>query len=242
METGIHELTAGYALDALEADERRAYEDHLPDCAQCQKDLVSFWEVTGALALAATGPEPPPELRERIIAAARAESQGSDAPIETSNVVAFRRRRFGSSQALSTLAAIAAVALIALGWWAVSLHDNLADTKSALAEQRTVTGVLADTGAQRVTLAAGSGTLVNGSRGAVLVVDDLEPAAAGKTYEVWVIRKGVPASSGLFAGGSHSVVLVQHAVATGDVVAVTLEKAGGAKTPTSTPVVASNPA
>ena len=85
-------------------------------------------------------------------------------------------------------------------------------------------------------------TLVNGSRGAVLVIDGLAAAGAGKTYQVWVVRKGAaPASSGLFAGGSHSVVLVQHAVSAGDVVAVTLERAGGAKAPTTTPVVASHP-
>ena len=29
MEPGIHELTAGYALDALDPEERRAYEEHL---------------------------------------------------------------------------------------------------------------------------------------------------------------------------------------------------------------------
>ena len=99
MEIGIHELTAGYALDALEPDERQAYEEHLPDCAQCQEDLVSFWEVTGALALAATGPEPPPELRERIIAAARAETQ---------TVVPFRPRRFWPDRVSGAIAAIAA--------------------------------------------------------------------------------------------------------------------------------------
>ena len=232
MEIGIHELTAGYALDALEADERQAYEDHLPDCAQCQEDLVSFWEVTGALALAATGPEPPPELRERIVAAARAEKQ---------TVVPFRPRRFRPGQALGAVAAIAAVALVALGWWAISLHNNLTDTRSALAEQRTVAGVLADSSARRVSLAAGSGTLIDGAAGSVLVVDGLSPAPAGRTYQVWVVRKGVAQSSGLFTGGSHSVVLVQHEVATGDVVAVTLERAGGAKTPTTTPVAASRP-
>ena len=56
METSIHELTAGYALDALEPAEREAYEAHLDGCAQCQEELASFWEVTGALAVAADGP------------------------------------------------------------------------------------------------------------------------------------------------------------------------------------------
>jgi anti-sigma-K factor RskA len=233
MEIGIHELTAGYALDALEADERQAYEDHLADCAQCQEDLLSFWEVTGALALAATGPEPPPELRDRIIASARAEAQ---------TVVPFRPRRFGTGQAFSAVAAIAAVGLIALGWWAVSLHGNLADTRSALAAQRTVASVLADGSARRIPLAAGNGALVNGVGGSVLVVDGLSPAPAGRTYQVWVVRKGMtPASSGLFAGGRDSIVLVRHELTTGDVVAVTLERAGGAKAPTTAPVAASRP-
>jgi anti-sigma-K factor RskA len=233
MEIGIHELTAGYALDALEPDERQAYEEHLADCPQCQADLVSFWEVTGALALAATGPEPPPELRDRIVAAARAEAQ---------TVVAFPSRRQAPRQILGAVAAIAAVALVALGWWAISLHGKLGDTRSALAEQRMVAGVLADTSAQRVSLAAGNGTLVKGADGSVLVVDGLKPAPAGHTYQVWVVRKGMaPASSGLFAGGNHSVVLVRHDVANGDVVAVTLERAGGAKAPTTKPVAASNP-
>ena len=233
MDNGIHELTAGYALDALDADERRAYESHLADCAQCQEDLASFWEVTGALALAATGPEPPAELRERIVAAARAETQ---------TVVPFRPRRFQPGHALGAVAAIAAVGLVALGWWAISLHTNLADTRSALAEQRTVARVLADTSARRISLTSGSGTLVDGTTGAVLVLNGLSPAPSGRTYQVWVMRKGkAPAPSGLFAGGGHSVVLVRHDVANGDVVAVTLERAGGAKAPTAAPVAVSHP-
>jgi anti-sigma-K factor RskA len=238
METGIHELTAGYALDSLEDDERRAYEEHLDDCPRCQEELASFWEVTGALALAATGPEPPPELRGRILESVRAEGKE-----ELQNVVPLRpRRRFGPPQILGAVAAIAAVALIAVGWWAISLHSRLADTRSALSDQRTVGLVLADSAAHRAPLAAGTGSLVSGTGGSVLVVDGLSPAPSGKTYQVWVVRKGTPPiSSGLFAGGGHSVVLVEHPVTTGDVVAVTLEHAGGAKAPTSAPVAASHP-
>ena len=39
MEAGIHELTAGYALDALDPDERSAYEAHLAGCEQCRHEL-----------------------------------------------------------------------------------------------------------------------------------------------------------------------------------------------------------
>src|SRR5919197_6599041 len=73
MEAGIHELTAGYALDALDADERRTYEAPLEDCGRCRRELTSFWSVTEALAVASSGPVPAPELRGRILDAARAE-------------------------------------------------------------------------------------------------------------------------------------------------------------------------
>ena len=40
MEVGTHELTAAYALDALDPEERRAYEAHLATCPQCNRLLV----------------------------------------------------------------------------------------------------------------------------------------------------------------------------------------------------------
>ena len=84
MEISLHELTAGYALDALDPAERDAFEAHLEGCEQCQEELASFWEVTGGLAAAADGPAPSPALRERILEAARAEGQ---------NVVPLSSRR-----------------------------------------------------------------------------------------------------------------------------------------------------
>ena len=75
MEISLHELTAGYALDALDPAEREAFEAHLEGCERCQEELASFWEVTGGLAAAADGPAPSPALRERILEAARAEGQ-----------------------------------------------------------------------------------------------------------------------------------------------------------------------
>jgi anti-sigma-K factor RskA len=104
----LHELTAAYALDALDADERRAYEEHLAGCDRCRADLRDLGETAGVLALAAGGPAPSAGLRDRILLAAREEGP--------SNVVAIRssRRRW---YAIGAAAAVAAVGL-AIGLWA----------------------------------------------------------------------------------------------------------------------------
>ena len=78
--------------------------------------------------------------------------------------------------------------------------------------------------------------------GAVLIVDDIEVAPEGKTYEAWVIDDGVAAPAGMFAGGpGRSVVKLDHPVSTGSLVAVTIEDAAGADQPTSKPIVTSPP-
>jgi anti-sigma factor RsiW len=103
METGIHELTSGYALDALDAEERRVYEAHLPDCERCRTELASLSSVTEALAVGASGPVPSAELRGRILAGAHAEPQV---------VVPFQPRRRRAVPAISAVAAVAAIVAV----------------------------------------------------------------------------------------------------------------------------------
>ena len=55
----LHELAAGYALDALDDDEHAAFEQHLAECEQCATDVLAFRETAALLAYAAEGPEPP---------------------------------------------------------------------------------------------------------------------------------------------------------------------------------------
>jgi len=227
METGIHELTAGYALDALDAEEREAYEAHLETCEPCQAELASFWETADALALASAGPAPSAALRERILADAREERQV---------VVPFERPRRPLVPVFAAVAAVAAAVAIGIGVWANHVSGELDRTRSTLE-------VLVDPGSQTVGLTAGQGRLVVDPHGqAVLVVHGLSPAPAGKTYETWIIDSGKPVSAGLF-GGQHgtSVVDVAGRVGDGSVVAVTVEQDGGADAPTTKPVVASQP-
>ena len=234
MEAGIHELTAGYALDALDADERSAYEAHLRDCESCQQDLASFYETSEALAVAASGPAPSPALRERILADVRA---------EPAQVVPLESRRRRTAPVLGAVAAIAAVVALALGLWGSSLSSDLDETRAALARARAASAVVADPNARTVDLAEGSGRLVVDASGrAALVLTDLGPAPSGRTYQAWIIEGDNPIPAGVFPGEDGlDVVLVDGDVADGEVVAVTVEKAGGAKTPNLPPIVASDP-
>ena len=68
MATDPHADVAPYALDALDADEERAFEEHLASCEACREELASLREATAALAYGAVGPAPPPELKQRILA------------------------------------------------------------------------------------------------------------------------------------------------------------------------------
>ena len=66
------DAAAPYALGALTAEERAAFEAHLADCAVCRADVQALGEVSGLLAHAAAAATPPPALRERILREARA--------------------------------------------------------------------------------------------------------------------------------------------------------------------------
>ena len=237
METGIHELTAGYALDALDADKRAAYEAHLQGCETCRQELGSFWQTTEALAVAASGPAPGPALRERILADARAE--------QPQNVVALESRRRPLAPVLGAVAAVAAIVALGIGLWGANVSSKLDDTRSALERSEAAAAVLADPDAQSVALQAGEGRLVVGSDGrAVLVVDGLDPAPPGKTYETWIMPGGSveeASPAGLFTGreGTENVA-IDGTVRAGELVAVTVEPSGGVDSPTTSPVVASH--
>lgn len=66
------ESAAPYALGALDADERAAFEAHLAACDVCGSEVREMREVAGLLALGGPPVAPPAGLRERVVAGARA--------------------------------------------------------------------------------------------------------------------------------------------------------------------------
>lgn len=230
----LHDLVAPYALDALDEDERASFERHLVTCDQCVTQLAELQEATTALAYAAEGPEPPLELRERILAAAREDGGAT--------VIQLPKRNW-LLPAATAAAAVAAVVAVAVGIWAVSLANDLDRERDARRAEAKAIALLASD-AERRPLTGGRGALLLASDGsAALVTCDLATAPKGKTYEAWVIANEVARPAGLFRGGGDcDVKVLTRPVPRDATVAVTLEGEGGADQPTSMPLFAARPA
>ena len=218
----MHDLTAAYALDALDADEAREYEEHLATCERCRADLAQLGGAASALAFAVESPAPPEALRSRILDAARAERP---------NVVPMHSRWTGVMRPVAAVAAVAALAAVGLGIWALSLSRSLDRERSARAR---VEQLLADPDAARVRVSGKTtGTLVVARNGeAALIVSKLDRAPSGSVYEAWVIHNGKPLRAATFAGGGKTALVgLERRVPPDSLVAVTLERKPGAATP-----------
>ena len=151
-----------------------------------------------------------------------------------------------SGPILLGIAAVLGLLAVGLGSWAfVSLDARARTVRQTVTVTRSSQRIdqalplLASPSTERIPLAHSVGRIVLAvdPRGrALLVVHDLGKAPAGKSYQAWVIPPGktVPVSAAVF-GGAEPVVILRPAVARGAVVAVTLERDGGATRPSHAP-------
>lgn len=231
------ESAAAYALGALDADERAAFEAHLAGCAACRVEVQAFREVAGLLAGAAPAVAAPPGLRDRALGEAR------------------RVRPIGRG-ALLWLPWLAAAAslVLALGagyaWWSgraarAALELSLQQTRLALDSNQAIVEALLDSAVGTAGLAAtGRPPAIrlfwNRARHVVVMAAfDLPPAPAGRTYQLWAIKKGqTPVSLGTFNTLPGGRLVATMPVPPGfkpDLSAVTEEPAGGSPQPTRQP-------
>jgi anti-sigma-K factor RskA len=219
MASDPHSLLAPYALDALDHEEERSFEDHLAGCERCREELAGLREAAASLAYGAEGPAPPPALKERILTQARAERP---------NVASLPRRRSWTAPTAAAAALAAAVAL-GIGVWSA--------TRPAATDP--FASVLAKPGAKVVRM-NGRGVVAVAPDGTAALALAVPKAPAGKTYEAWVIRPNAIQPAGVFRGGKGaSVVAISRPVPRGSAIAVTIERAGGVDHPTQKPFIAS---
>ena len=218
----LHELTAGYALDALDPAERERYEAHLGSCERCREELQGFWQVTGSLAHRSGRPA-------AAGLAARADPRaGARRAAERRPARAAALRRAGRSRRAAAVAAVVGARRSASGRLRVS-----GDLDDANARARPSS---ADPDARSYESADGEASLVVAPSGdAAIVVARLEPAPAGKDYEIWVIEDGVPRSAGALRAapaGGRALPAGRRAARWSP---VTVEPDGGVDAPTSDP-------
>ena len=235
-EHGLRELAAPYALGALDRVESAEFERHLETCAECRAEVQSFHEVAGQLAQGVTPTTPPPELRERVLRAAR-------------QVRPLQLRRRPVLLPWAAAAAVVLAVLGGLGYWsatkeASALRNALAAMESELDSTKQIVSALIDTVAITDLAATGKAPSMrlywNRTRNIVVAAAlDLPPAPAGRTYQLWAIEKGrAPVSVGVFNSSPTGRALITLQMPAGvkpEVSAVTEEPEGGSPQPTQQP-------
>jgi anti-sigma-K factor RskA len=243
------EMLPALALSALDAEDARALDQHLSECAECRRELADWESTAAALALSANPAEPSAAARDRIMSAVRDEKHAS-------RVVPFPQSRRTTWSSFGLIGAVAAAVLIVvLSLWLVVLwqqnrelrrsNRELASTIHSMDSSNRFVSILSTPGA-RFTALQGSGPgsgataqLVHDRSGrAMLLANGLPPTPTGKEYQLWfIVGKNPPMPGRTFATddlgrGALTDDVPQQAMDSA-VFAVTLEPTGGSNFPSS---------
>jgi anti-sigma-K factor RskA len=225
------EITADlslFALGSLDPEERREIEQHVAGCADCQRELASWREVVGLMALDGQDATPP-NLKSQLLQRVHPASA-------TAKVIPLRR-------AMALPLALAAAALLVFGivrdrsmrdqrgeqaQLVANLRSELGTTQSSLqrltqelaAKEKDLTSlraalasaqeslaVVQDPGLRMVALkqtpearpAEAHALISSSTRRALFYAFDLPPPPADKAYELWwITEKEGPVNAGVF--------------------------------------------
>jgi anti-sigma-K factor RskA len=241
----LESSVAAWVLGALDAGEAEAIRVHVEGCASCQEAAGRLRRVVGALPLAVEEATPPPRLRERILTAAATSTRTSQppvaAPVRRAPKVASRPSlvaRAGQRIPLYAVAAVAVLALLAGALVGESVRGTQPPPVSSQVTRFTLAGHAGMTGAQATVIDLRSDGL------ALVDFRGLPSIAAGRVYEVWLIRSGAsPEPAAVFVPDSNGskVVLVNRSLAGYTVMAVTDEPGpDGSPAPTEQPQLYGN--
>jgi hypothetical protein len=220
-----------YVLDALPRDERDAFLRHLAGCAACRRDVGQLQRSADTLPLAATQLQPPPALKDRVMAVVRSEAEllRAAGPVADRVTPSRRRTRLRPALSLRPISAFAVVlAVLAVAVFGLIELNNSGSEHTRVIAAKTVLG----SAKVRVEL---------GDRGGRLVMTGIPRPPAGYVYQVWLQRFGQgPRPSGTFYDVQRRGTTTEdvHGDLQGvERLLVTVEPKPGSARPTSQPII-----
>ena len=185
------------ALSALDAEEARALDDHLDECAECRGELRDWEETAAAMAISTNPVEPSPKVREQLLSEIRKD-------LETPEVIPFRSATRNVWTSFGSLGAMAAVVLLtALIVGLIVMWRQNQATQDELARSKEFMQLVATPGSRvtelsGVDLGAGAtAKLVYDNAGhAMLMANKLPTVPEGKAYQLWFIVGNNPPMPG----------------------------------------------
>jgi anti-sigma-K factor RskA len=232
MSDELNVLAGAYALNALDDEERAAFEAHLETCEECAEEVRGMQAAAFELSRT-TEVAPPPQLRADILASIN--QIRPLAPI-TDNVIALRRARNSRSAWQVMAAACALIAIVAAGW-GFSQHRS---GRTSVAQNSAVEQVLqaSDLKANTTAFEQGSGTVVysNSEHKFVLIGHGIPALTSDKTYQLWLLPpNGSAVSVSTFVPDSSGNVSLPASADLSGIpkLGISVEPSGGSKTPTA---------
>jgi anti-sigma-K factor RskA len=259
-ERDFADLAAGHALNALSEADERAYQEALAGNPHWSSHVRDATDAVAAISATIEPVEPPASIRASLLARITDLPQEGTAGPESNSADAEDYAAAGPAPVVSepsaptlttsgwgmrrwfTLAA-SIVAVLVLGFGAVTVSQQLTRPASVVALEQITTAP--DAQSATATMPGGAVATAHWSAStgqSVLVTEGMPTLPDDQTYELWFVRDDTPIAAGIFstdAEGKATAVL-QGEFHSGDVIAVTVEPAGGSPdgTPSSAPVVA----
>lgn len=235
----MHALAGAYVMNALDDEEREAFEAYMDASPATRAEVGSLREVTALLGTAAA--ETPPEGLKRSVMA-EIDTVRQERPVVSSLETARAAKgtappapnaRPWLTRAALSVAAVAAVLSIGLGSTVIDLSNRLDQIEQRNSEVSTVL-VAPDTVRREVALPTGgliTAMISDGHGAAVAVADGLPALDDAHIYALWGIVDGTPVPIGELHNG------VPLTVVTGglDALALTIEPRGELHQPTTSP-------
>jgi anti-sigma-K factor RskA len=215
-----------YSLEALEPGEAAAVEAHAPTCARCSRELEALAPAVAVLGESVEQLEPPPELRERVLAIVREETAAKQAELSGGQRTPPRRpeRRGLRGLIFRPALGLAVLAIVAAGVGGYLIAEDNGGggggggTTVAVVPRSPTIG----------------GTLAVGDLSSMLDLHGLKQLSGRQVYQVWVAQgAGLRPSSNFIPDSSgDATTAVDGHLTKGTKVMVTREPHPGRTTPT----------